>query len=229
GRLFRRAICEAMLGRRDWLEILMRLTPFILCLGLAASTLPVAVVGQRPDDQIAPQSMQLLKQGETLLVQGKLNEADDGLETALVVDPKNRAAFTAMARVAIKEKLYGQAIKLTNKALALEPTDRDAIAFQGEGMVELGALPRAKENLAKLQKLCGNAGCPQVAVLSTAIAKGPALAAAKTPDVPKKNGRRPGSPRPARRGPLQESAWARATNSSTLTVSARRSGSIPRT
>ena len=165
----------------------MRLTPFVLCLGLVASTVPVAVVGQRPDDQIAPQSVTLLKQGETLLAQGKLVEADDALETALILDPKNRAAFTVMAKVAIKQKLYGQAIKLTNKALSLEPTDREAIAVQGEAMVELGALPRAKENLARLQKLCGSAGCPQVAVLSTAIAKGPALAAAKTPDVPKKN------------------------------------------
>ncbi len=165
----------------------MRLMPFVLCLGLAASAVPVAVSGQRPDDQIAPQSVALLKQGETLLSQGKFVEADDALETALVVDPKNRAAFTVMAKVAIKQKLYGQAIKLTNKALALEPTDRDAIAIQGEAMVELGALPRAKENLAKLQKLCGTAGCPQVAVLSTAIAKGPAMAAAKTPEVPKTN------------------------------------------
>jgi len=165
----------------------MRLSPFVLCLGLAASTLPVAVVGQRPDDQISPKSAELLKQGETLLAQGKLVEADDALETALVVDPKNRSAFTAMAKVAIKQKLYGQAIRLTNKALALEPTDRDAIATQGEAMVELGALPRAKENLAKLQKLCGTTGCPQIAVLSTAIARGPALAAAKTPEVPKKN------------------------------------------
>ena len=165
----------------------MRLTPFVLCLGLAASTLPVAVVGQRPDDQIAPQSVTFVKQGETLLSQGKLVEADDALESALVIDPKNRAAFTVMARVSIKQKLYGQAIRLTNKALSLEPTDRDALAVQGEAMVELGALPRAKENLEKLQKLCGNAGCPQVATLSTAIARGPALAAAKTPEVPKKN------------------------------------------
>jgi tetratricopeptide (TPR) repeat protein len=176
-----------MLGVRDWLEILMRLTPLVLCLGLAASTVPMAVIGQRPDDQIAPKSMEFLKQGETLLAQGKLIEADDALEAALVVDPKNRAAFTAMAKVAIKDKLYGQAIRLTNKALALEPTDRNALAVQGEAMVELGALPRARENLAKLQKLCGNAGCPQVATLSTAIAKGPALAAAKAPEVPKKN------------------------------------------
>ena len=143
----------------------MRLTPFILCLGLVASTVPVAVVGQRPDDQIAPKSVELLKQGEALLAQGKLGEADDALETALVV----------------------QAIKLTNKALALEPTDREALSVQGQAMVELGALPRARENLAKLQKLCGTAGCPQVAVLSAVIAKGPALAAAKTPEVPKKN------------------------------------------
>ena len=166
----------------------MRLTPFLLCLGLAASTLPVAVIGQRPDDQIAPQSIALMKQGEQLLAQGKFVEADDALETALVVDPKNRAAFTVMAKVAIKQKLFGQAIKLTNKALALEPTDREAIAVQGEAMVELGALPRAKENLAKLHKLCGTTGCPQVAVLSTAIAKGPAMAAVKTPEAaPKKN------------------------------------------
>ena len=164
----------------------MRLTPLVLCLGLAASTLPVAVIGQRPDDQIAPQSVALLKQGETLLSQGKLIEADDTLETALAVDPKNRAAFNVMAQVAIKQQLYGQAIRLTNRALALEPTDRDALAVQGEAMVELGALPRAKENLAKLQKLCGTSGCPQIAVLSTAIARGPALAAAKTP-APKSN------------------------------------------
>lgn len=166
----------------------MRLSPVLLCLGLAASTLSVAGVGQRPDDQIAPQSTALLKQGEALLAQGKLVEADDALETALAVDPKNRAAFVVMARVAIKEKLFGQAIRLTNKALVLEPTDRDAIAVQGEAMVELGALARAKDNLAKLQKLCGTASCPQVATLSSAISRGPVLAAATKPaDEPKKN------------------------------------------
>lgn len=166
----------------------MRLTPLALCLGLAASTMPAMSLGQRPDDQIAPQSVALLKQGEALLSQGKFQAADDSFETALAVDPKNRAAFVAMARVAIKEKLYGQAIRMTNKALALEPTDRTALQVQGEAMVELGALPRAKETLAKLQKLCAPKGCAEVAVLSTAIARGPALAAAKPVAVsPKSN------------------------------------------
>ena len=164
----------------------MRFTSLALCLGLAASTLSVAVIGQRPDDQIAPQSVALFKQGEAQLAAGKLIEADDSFETALVVDPKNRAAFTAMARVAIKQQLYGQAIRLTNKALALEPSDRTAIAVQGEAMVELGALPRARENLVKLQKLCTK-GCPEVATLSNAIARGPALAAVKPAATPKTN------------------------------------------
>ena len=164
----------------------MRLTPIALCLGLAASTLSVAVVGQRPDDQIAPQSVELLKQGETLLSQGKLNEADDALETALAVDPKNRAAFNTIAKVAIKQQLYGKAIRLTNKALLLEPTDRDALAIQGEAMVELGATARAKDNLAKLQKLCAS-GCPQLTILSATIARGPAMAAAKPTPAPKTN------------------------------------------
>jgi Flp pilus assembly protein TadD len=89
-----------------------------------------------------------------------------------------------MAKVAIKQKLFGQAIRLTNKALSLEPTDRDAIAIQGEAMVEAGAVPRARNNLAKLQKLCAGP-CPQAAALSAAIARGPALAAA-TPNTVKK-------------------------------------------
>ena len=164
----------------------MRFSPLVLMLGLATSTMAVSVQGQRPDDQIAPQSVEYLRKGEAALAAGNFIAADDALETALVVDPRNRAAFNAMARVAIKQKLFGQAIRLTNRALALEPTDRDAIAVQGEAMVELGAVSRAKENLAKLQKLC-TSGCPQVAALTAAIARGPAMAAATTPPIKKNN------------------------------------------
>ena len=164
----------------------MRFSPLVLMLGLAASAVSVSVHGQRPDDQIEPKSVELLKKGEAALAAGNLIAADDALETALVVDPRNRAAFVAMARVAIKQKLFGQAIRLTNRALSLEPTDRDAIAVQGEAMVELGAVPRAKENLAKLQKLCVS-GCPQLATLNAAIARGPAIAEAKAPAVKKAN------------------------------------------
>lgn len=164
----------------------MRLSPLVLAFGLAASSLAVPVVGQKPDDQIAPVSVEYLKKGEAALAAGKLIEADDAFETALAVDPRNRAAFVSMARVAMKQRLFGQAIRLTNKALALEPTDRDALALQGQAMVEQGAAARARDVLAKLQKLC-TSGCPQAAELSAAITRGPSLAQAKPPATPKTN------------------------------------------
>ena len=164
----------------------MRLLHRIGLVGLAGAMLAAPVASQKPDDQIHPRSIELMRQGESLLATGKFAEADDALETALAVDPRNRAAFVTMARVAIKQRLFGQAIRLTNRALALEPDDRDAITVQGEAMVELGALPRARANLAKLQKLCP-ANCPQVALLGAAIARGPAMAAATPPATKKVN------------------------------------------
>jgi Flp pilus assembly protein TadD len=88
--------------------------------------------------------------------------------------------------VAEKQHLFGKAIRMTNKALALEPNDPDAIAVQGEAMVELGAIARAQANLQKLQTIC-KGGCPQIAQLSGAISRGPTVAAAKAPESPKSN------------------------------------------
>lgn len=164
----------------------MRLLPPVLIAGIAAAFVATSAVGQRPDDQILPRSMELLKQGNDHLAAGRFVEADEALETALAVDPRNRAAYNSLARVAQREKLFGQSIRYTKKALVLEPNDRDAIAIQGEAMVELGALARAKENQAKLQKLCPS-GCAQLAELSETITRGPSVASAKAPEVPKSN------------------------------------------
>jgi len=155
-------------------------------LGLATSTIAIPAAGQRPDNQISPRSIEFSKRGEAALAAGNYLAADDALETALVLDPRNRGAFTTMARVAIKQKLFGQAIRLTNKALSLEPTDRDALAIQGEAMVEAGAVPRARDTLAKLQKLCAGP-CPQAAALSAVIARGPAMAEARPATTKKVN------------------------------------------
>jgi len=164
----------------------MHLLHRIGLVGLAGLLATTPVLGQKTDDQILPKSVELLKQGEAHLAAGRFMEADDALETALAVDPRNRRAFVVMAQVAQKQKLYGQAIRFTNKALALEPADRDAIEIQGEAMVELGAIARAKANLTKLQKLCPN-GCQQLSSLSSAINRGPTMAAAKPPQTRKSN------------------------------------------
>jgi Tfp pilus assembly protein PilF len=164
----------------------MRLVPHVLLIGLAAAALASPVAGQRSDDQIQPKSIELQRQGKAALNAGKLDQAEDLLETSLAVDPRNRWAFVDLARVAEKQHLHGKAIRMTNRALMLEPNDPDAIALQGEAMVELGATARAQQNLQKLQTLCPR-GCPQLSQLQTAISRGPTVASAKAPETPKKN------------------------------------------
>jgi len=165
----------------------MRSLPGLLLIGFAGLALAAPVASQRPDDQILPKSVELQHQARELMTAGKLEQAEDLLETALAVDPRNRSAFVDIGRVAEKQHLFGKAILMTNKALQLEPNDPEAIAVQGEAMVEMGAIARAQANLQKLQTICGAKGCPQVAQLSAAITRGPTVASAKAPEGPKSN------------------------------------------
>jgi len=161
--------------------------PRLLLAGFAAAALAAPVAGQRSDDQIQPKSVQLMHQGEALMAAAKLEDAENALETALAVDPRNRWAYIDIARVAEKQHLFGKAVRMTDKALLIEPNDPDAIAVQGEAMVEMGAIARAQQNLQKLQQICGAKSCPQVAQLSAAISRGPAVASVKTPDTAKRD------------------------------------------
>jgi len=150
----------------------MRLTPIALCAAIALATMASAGHGQRPDDQIDPRSLALLQQGQALTTGAQYDGAIDALESALAVDPRNRAAYVALAYVAQGQKLPGKAIKLYGEALALEPNDVGALAGQGEALVQRGAVERAKRNLERIKILCKDQ-CPQATTLAAAIAKGP--------------------------------------------------------
>ena len=150
----------------------MRLTPIALSVAIALATMASAGQGQRPDDQIDPRSMELLQRGQALIASGNYNGATDVLETALAVDPRNRAAYNALARVAQGPKLPGKAIKMYYQALKLEPNDVSALAGQGEALVERGAVERAKRNLERIKTIC-KTPCPQATTLAAVIAKGP--------------------------------------------------------
>ncbi|MFC7497868.1 tetratricopeptide repeat protein [Enterovirga sp. GCM10030262] len=149
----------------------MRLTPIALSVAIALATVASAGHGQRPDDQIDARSMALLQQGQALTASGQYDAAFDALETALVVDPRNRAAYVGLARVAQGQKLPGKAVKFYSEALALEPNDVGALAGQGEALVQRGAVERAKRNLDRIKTLC-EAPCPQATTLAAVIAKG---------------------------------------------------------
>lgn len=151
----------------------MRISPPALALSLALLAVSSVGHGQKPDSKIAPRSVALTTEGKALLAAGRYDEASDMLETALVVDPRNRGAFIALANVAEKQGLPGKAIRLYREALLLEPNDVVALAGQGEAMAAKGALTKARENLARVKQLCV-ANCPEETKLAAAIERGAA-------------------------------------------------------
>jgi Tfp pilus assembly protein PilF len=154
------------------MEYLMRLTPIVLTLAIAAATMASAGQSQRPDDQIDPRSTALLQQAEAQSAAGRLEEANDLLETALAVDPRNRAAYIALGHVAQAQRLPGKAVRYYADALRMEPNDVNALAGQGEAYVQRGAVERARRNLERVQSLCRQP-CPQAQQLSAVIQRGP--------------------------------------------------------
>ena len=150
----------------------MRISPTALVLALSLATVSSSGLTQRRDDQIDPRSLALLHQGETLRLSGNLSGAEDMLESALAIDPRNRAAYVALGRVAQGQGLSGKAVRFYRDALALDPNDVVALAGQGEAMVQKGAVERARVNLARINQLC-KTSCPPGVALTAAIAKGP--------------------------------------------------------
>jgi tetratricopeptide (TPR) repeat protein len=163
------------------MEFWMRLTPVALSLAIALGTMASAGFSQRPDDVIDQRSMAMVQEAQGQAAASRYNEAIDLLETALAVDPRNRAAYVALGRVAQAQRLPGKAIGYYADALRIEPNDQAALAAQGEAYVQRGAVERARANLTRLRTLCGNS-CAGADQLAAAIERGPpaeALAATR--------------------------------------------------
>jgi lipopolysaccharide biosynthesis regulator YciM len=182
------------------METAMRLTPIAISAAIMLATMASAGQGQRPDDQVDPRSAALVQQAQAHSAAGRHNEAIDLLETALAVDPRNRAAFLGLARVAQAQRLPGKALRLYGQALAIEPNDVAALAGQGEAYVQRGAVERARANLERVRTLCG-ATCPQAASLAAVIQRGPPadVLAARTAEVAPPAAGTPVTPAPAPR------------------------------
>jgi Tfp pilus assembly protein PilF len=164
----------------------MRFVPVALAAALGVAAVSTAVIAQKPDAQIDPRSTMIVEQARAAQRAGNLEQANDLLESALAVDPKNRTAFMALAEVARAQGLPGKAIRFYREALELEPNDVTALAGQGDALVQKGAVTKARENLAMVKRLCTGA-CPEESRLAAAIDKGPPpaeLSALATNKVP---------------------------------------------
>ncbi|MCR5869670.1 MULTISPECIES: tetratricopeptide repeat protein [unclassified Sphingomonas] len=162
----------------------MRISLVSAAAALTLLSVSTSINAQRADDQIDARSVALLDKGKAARAAGDLDTANGLIESALAVDPRNRAAYLVLAEIARAQGLPGKAIRFYREALTLEPNDQAALRGQGEAMVQKGAVERAKENLARLKTLCGN--CADATQLAAAIAKGPpATATAQVVPPPK--------------------------------------------
>jgi len=150
----------------------MRFTPAGIALALVLATVSSAGQGQRADADIDPRSAELVAKGDAAHKAGKLETAIDYYETALAVDPRNKAGFIGLAKVSQAQGLPGKAIRFYREVLTTEPNDVAALAGQGDAMVQKGAVEKARENLAKIKSICTD-NCSAGTELAAVIAKGP--------------------------------------------------------
>jgi tetratricopeptide (TPR) repeat protein len=76
------------------------------------------------------------------------------LEKATAKDPKSADAYNWLAYAVRKNGDPAASIPIYEKALALDPKHRGAHEYIGEAYLALNDLPKAKQHLQRLDKLC---------------------------------------------------------------------------
>ena len=147
----------------------MRYTPAAVVVSMFVAVVSSAglAAGNDPD----PRAQALVAEGRAMLSEGNTQGAIDYFEAALAVDPGYTAVYVDLGDAARADGMQGKAIRYYREALERAPDDLAAILGEGEALAEKGALETARENLARLEELCG-AGCGQTQELADAIDRG---------------------------------------------------------
>jgi len=153
-------------------ELLMRYSPLALALSLVLAV--SGSVGQAhglvPAD---PRTRALLASGRAALAQGDLDGATDAFEAALAIEPGQPDTLVALGDAARKSGMPGKAIHYYRVALDRDATDLAALSGEGAALADKGALSKAREDLARLEGLCGKT-CAESRTLAEAIEHGAA-------------------------------------------------------
>ena len=93
-------------------------------------------------------------EGEKAVKRGDYAGAIRLLEMVVARDDRNADAYNLLAYSIRRSGDAARAIPLYEKALAIDPKHKGAHEYIGEAYLVLGDLPKAKEHLAALDKLC---------------------------------------------------------------------------
>lgn len=147
----------------------MRFAPAAAALSLAFAL--QASIGYAQDDGVSPRAEALVAEGRAQLANGETQDAITSFEAALAVSPGYTQVYLDLAEVARAEGLQGRAIHFYREAQERDPSNLAAITGEGEALVEKGALTAARENLARLESLCGET-CIETVQLAAVIDRG---------------------------------------------------------
>ena len=135
-----------------------RLVP---CLWSLCLLIPLSVGADSADSSDNPWNQQVDPQqvtadydaGYRQLKAGQCREAIRSFKRVIRVNKQHAMAYTNMAYCYRKLNKYKRAVKLYNKALAIEPNLAEAHEYLGGALLALGKVAEAKKHLAILEKL----------------------------------------------------------------------------
>ena len=131
----------------------MRFFPVAAALSVALAV--TASVGHSAPRQTDPRAAALVAAGDAQLNAGEVEKATDAYEAALAIDPGSSGVYIRLAIAARRTGMQGKAIRYYRAALMREPRNMAAIAGEGAALAEKGALEKARQNLARLDSICG--------------------------------------------------------------------------
>ena len=141
-----------------------RNTPiFILVASLLGTSAAFAV-----SDRYRDLSARLTTNAEQVLLQGKVEAADNMLNLALTADPGNARAYVLKGQAQGKLDNKEEALRLISVGLEIEPGNQSALKLQGEAALAIGELEQAETALSRLRTVC-KAPCEAANDLAAAI------------------------------------------------------------
>lgn len=154
-------------------ELLMRYTPAALALSLLAAV-SSSVLHSVPPQELDSHASALVAAGQADLQAGRINEAIDAFEAALVREPGHVTVLLNLAAATRAHGMQGKALHYYREALEADPRNLAAIAGEGAALAEKGAVEKAQRNLARLRGMCGS-DCESARDLANALARQPAM------------------------------------------------------
>ncbi len=142
-----------------------------ICILLAASALysSARAAGGNFDSTPKQFTASEFEQGRTAIDKKDWNGAISHLQKALAEDKKNADIYSYLGYAYRNSGNWDEGIKYYTSALAINPNHKGANEYLGQAYLNRGNVALAEEQLAKLDKICGQS-CTEYKILAVAVA-----------------------------------------------------------